>query len=114
MSVSNETMAQAATLREILWSETKFSAANAPMPSDDLPLRLQLLVGFTVPPIVTAVCWLIGRRVARTSGGNAGTKGRAGFWSMLVAAYVIFALALAGRHFLAKQERTDPSELLVQ
>jgi hypothetical protein len=33
---------------------------------------------------------------------------------MLVAAYVIFALALAGRHFLAKQERADPSELPVQ
>jgi hypothetical protein len=33
---------------------------------------------------------------------------------MLIAAYVIFALALAGRHFLAKHERADPSELLVQ
>jgi hypothetical protein len=33
---------------------------------------------------------------------------------MLIAAYVIFALALAGRHFLAKDEGADPSELLVQ
>ena len=84
------------------------------MPSDDFPLRLQLLAGVTVPPILTAVCWLIGWRIARTPGGNTGTKGRAGFWSMLVAAYVIFALALAGRHFLAKHERADPSSLLVQ
>jgi hypothetical protein len=84
------------------------------MLSDDFPLQLRLLVGFTVPPILTAVCWLIGPRVAGSSGGNAGTKGRAGFWSMLIAAYVIFTLALAGRHFLAKQERADPSELLVQ
>jgi hypothetical protein len=84
------------------------------MPSDDSPLRLQLLIGFIAPPILTAVCWLIGRRMARASGGNTGMKGRAGFWSMLVAAYVIFALALAGRHFLAKRERADPSSLLVQ
>lgn len=84
------------------------------MPSDDFPLRLQLILGFTVPPILTAVCWLIGRRVAGASGGKTGTKGRAGFWSMLIAAYVIFALALAGRHFLAKHERADPSSLLVQ
>jgi hypothetical protein len=84
------------------------------MPSDDFPLRLQLLVGVTVPPILTAVCWLAGQRVARAQGGNSGTKGRAGFWSMLVAAYVIFALALAGRHFLAKHEQADPSSLLVQ
>ena len=94
--------------------ETNFSAVSAPMLSDDFPLQLQMLVGLTVPPILTAVCWLIGRRVARASGGNARTKGRAGFWLMLIAAYVIFALALAGRHFLAKQERADPSELLVQ
>jgi hypothetical protein len=33
---------------------------------------------------------------------------------MLIAAYVIFALALAGRQFLAKDEGADPSELLVQ
>jgi hypothetical protein len=84
------------------------------MPSDDFPLRLQLLLGVTVPPVLTAVCWLMGRRVAKPSDGNAGTKGKAGFWSMLIAAYLIFALALAGRHFLAKHERADPSSLLVQ
>jgi ABC-type spermidine/putrescine transport system permease subunit II len=84
------------------------------MLSDDFPLRLQLLIGFTVPPVLTAVCWLIGRRAARAPAGNAGTKGKAGFWSMLIAAYVIFALALAGRHVLAKHERADPSSLLVQ
>lgn len=84
------------------------------MPSDDFPFRLQLIVGFTAPPILTALCWLIGRRVARASGGSPGTKGKAGFWSMLIAAYLIFALALAGRHFLAKHEQADPSSLLVQ
>jgi len=84
------------------------------MLSGDFPLRLQMLVGLIVPPILTAVCWWGGRRVAGSSGGNARTKGTAGFWSMLIAAYVIFALALAGTHLLAKQEHADPSELLVQ
>src|SRR5882757_4756753 len=77
-------------------------------------LQLQILVGITVPPILTAVCWLIGRRVARSSGGAAGSQGRTGFWSMLIAAYVIFALALAGSQFLATHERADPTSLLVQ
>jgi hypothetical protein len=84
------------------------------MPSDDFPFPLQLLAYVTIPPILTAICWLAGRRMARASGGNTGTRGRAGFWSMLVAAYVIFALALAGRHFLSQHEQADPSSLLVQ
>jgi hypothetical protein len=33
---------------------------------------------------------------------------------MLIAAYVIFALALAGSQFLATHERADPTSLLVQ
>jgi hypothetical protein len=84
------------------------------MPSDDFPFQAQVLLGVIVPPILTAVCWLAGQWMASASGGNGGPKARAGFWSMLVAAYVIFALALAGRHFLAKHEQADPSSLLVQ
>jgi hypothetical protein len=33
---------------------------------------------------------------------------------MLIAAYVIFALALAGSKLLARHERADPTSLLVQ
>jgi hypothetical protein len=33
---------------------------------------------------------------------------------MLIAAYVIFALVLAGSQVLAKHERADPTSLLVQ
>ena len=84
------------------------------MLSDDFSWQLQILVGITVPPILTAVCWIIGRRVAKSSGGAAGNQGRTGFWLMLIAAYVIFALALAGSKFLAKRERADPSSLLLQ
>ncbi len=81
--------------------------------TDDIPLRVQLIAGFAVPPVLTAICWVAGRCMARALG-NTGTKSRAGFWSMLLAAYLIFALALAGRHFLAKREQADPSSLLVQ
>jgi hypothetical protein len=81
---------------------------------DDFSLQLQILVGITGPPLLTVVCWLIGRRVARSSGGSAASQGRTGFWLMLIAAYVIFALALGGSQFLAKHERADPSSLLVQ
>ena len=42
--------------------------------SDDFPLRVQLIVGFTVPPILTAVCWLAGRRMAGASGRNSGDE----------------------------------------
>jgi hypothetical protein len=84
------------------------------MLSDDFSLPLQILVGITVPPTLTAVCWLIGRRVARSPGADARSQSRTGFWSMLIAAYVIFAMALAGRQFLAKHDRADPSSLLVQ
>jgi hypothetical protein len=38
----------------------------------------------------------------------------AGFWAMLIAAYVIFALALAGSRFLNRIDETDPSPQLVQ
>ena len=94
--------------------QTNFSAASGPMFSNDFSWQLQILVGITVPPILTAVCWLIGRRVGRSSGGAAGSQGRTGFWSMLIAAYVIFALALAGSQFLARNERADPTSLPVQ
>jgi hypothetical protein len=34
------------------------------MPFDDLSLRLKILVGLTAPPILTVLCWLIGRHWA--------------------------------------------------
>ena len=41
-------------------------------------------------------------------------RNEAGFWAMLIAAYVIFALALAGSRFLNRIDETDPSPQLVQ
>jgi hypothetical protein len=85
-------------------------AASGPMFSDDFSLQLQILVGITVPPILTAACWLIGRRVARSSGGAAGNR-------VLVDAHCRLCdlpLGLAGSQFLARHERADPTSLLVQ
>ena len=75
-----------------------------------MTLRMHLLFGLTVPLGLTVLCWRLG--------GSRRAKSRmwndAGFWTMLIAAYIIFALALAGRRFLNRVDQTDPSPQLVQ
>ena len=71
------------------------------MPLNDLPLRLQILVGLIVPPILTVLCWLLGRRLAGLKPVASGMLKEPGFWAMLLTAYVLFALALAGGRFFA-------------
>ena len=84
------------------------------MPLDSLPLRVQLLIGLIVPPVLTVLCWLIGRRLAGSPRPSFRMWNEAGFWTMLMAAYILFALALAGGRFLNRIDRTDPSPELVQ
>jgi hypothetical protein len=84
------------------------------MPLNDLPLRLQILVGLIVPPILTVLCWLLGRRLARLKPLASGMLKEPGFWAMLVTAYVLFALALAGGRFFAAVDQADPSTQIVQ
>jgi hypothetical protein len=84
------------------------------MPFDDLSLRLKILVGLTAPPILTVLCWLIGRHWAGSQREGTRFQNGAGFWSMLIAAYLIFALALAGSHFFARKDGADPSSQMVQ
>jgi hypothetical protein len=84
-----------------------------------LPLLAKILIGLVAPPIVTIVCWLIGPRLvgARLVGARRErTRERnwVEFWLMLIAAYLIFSLALWGSHFFAGNDRVDPSSLLVQ
>jgi hypothetical protein len=80
-----------------------------------MPLRFQLLMGLTAPLGLTVLCWLVGRRWAGSQR-RAGFRmwNDAGFWAMLLAAYVIFALALAGSRFFNRIDREDPSPQLVQ
>jgi hypothetical protein len=84
------------------------------MPLNDLPLRLQILVGLIVPPILTILCWLVGRRLARSPRLASGMLREPGFWAMILTAYVLFALALAGGRFLERLDRNDPASQIVQ
>jgi hypothetical protein len=84
------------------------------MPWNDLPLRLQILVGLIVPPILTILCWLLGRRLARLKPVDSGMLKEPGFWAMLLTAYLLFALALAGGRFLERVDRADPDSQILQ
>ena len=84
------------------------------MPLNDLPLRLQILVGLIVPPMLTVLCWLLGRRLAGLKRVRSGMLKEPGFWAMLLTAYVLFALALASGRFFAAVDRADPSSQIVQ
>jgi hypothetical protein len=79
-----------------------------------MALRVQLLIGLTAPLGLTVLCWLLGRRLAGSRRPSFKMWNEAGFWAMLIAAYVIFALALAGSRFLNRIDQTDPSPQLVQ
>ena len=79
-----------------------------------MALRAQLLIGLTAPLGLTVLCWLLGRRLAGSRRPSLKVWNEAGFWALLIAAYVIFALALAGSRFLNRIDDTDPSPQLVQ
>lgn len=79
-----------------------------------MELRVQLLIGLTAPLGLTILCWLLGRLLAGPRRPSFKMWNEAGFWAMLIAAYVIFALALAGSRFLNRIDQTDPSPQLVQ
>jgi hypothetical protein len=77
-------------------------------------LREQLLIGLTAPLGLTVLCWLVGRRWASSRRAGSRMCTDADFWTMLLAAYIIFALALAGSRFFNRIDRDDPSPQLVQ
>lgn len=79
-----------------------------------MALRAQLIIGLTGPLGLTVLCWLLGRRWAGPRRAGFRMWNDAGFWAMLIAAYVIFALALAGSRFFNRIDQTDPSPQLVQ
>ena len=81
---------------------------------DDLSLRLKVLVGLTAPPILTLLCWLVGGRLAGSRRLRTRSRDGVGFWLMLLAAYLIFALALASDHFFSNKDNPDPSLRMVQ
>jgi hypothetical protein len=81
---------------------------------DDLSLRAQIILGVIVPPILTLICWFGGRRLMRAKDQPVKPQSKAGFWALLLAAYLLFALALYSSRFFAGTENADPSTQLVQ
>jgi hypothetical protein len=80
---------------------------------DDLTLETKILIGLLAPPTLTLICWLAGPLLA---GWRNWARNRSwpGFWLMLLASYLIVAVALAGGRFLSGNDKADPSSQLFQ
>jgi hypothetical protein len=81
---------------------------------DDLSLRAQILICIFVPPILTLICWFGGRRLLRAKDRPIVPQTKAGFWGLLLAAYLLTALALYSSRYFAGTERADPDVQLIQ
>jgi hypothetical protein len=84
------------------------------MPFDDLTLRAKILIGLFDPPSVTIICWLAGPLLAGARHKRTRTRKWIEVWPMLLAAYVVFAIALAGGRPFTGNENVDPSSQLVR
>jgi hypothetical protein len=80
---------------------------------DDLTLETKIIIGLLAPVALTLICWLVGPLL--TGWRNwALSRSWTTFWLMLVASYLIFAVALGGGRFLGGNEKADPSSQLFQ
>ena len=82
------------------------------MPFDDLPLLTKVLIAIVGPPIVTIICWLVGPLLAGARHGRTRTRSRVEFWLMLLAAYLVFAIACT--HVFNRNDQVDPDSQLVR
>ena len=80
---------------------------------DDLPLETKILIGLLAPLTLTLICWLVGPLL--TGWHNwARNRSWSGFWLMLLASYLIFAVVMAGGRFVSGNDEVDPSSQLLQ
>ena len=84
------------------------------MPFDDLPLLAKILITVVGPPIVTIVCWLVGPLLAGSRHERTRTRHWVEFWLMLLAAYLIFAIAFGGILSFHGNDHVDPSSQLIR
>jgi hypothetical protein len=80
---------------------------------DDLSLRMQIILCVIVPPILTLIGWFGGRRLVKGPRPVV-LQSKAGFWGMLLAAYILFAVAIYSSRRMAGTEHADPTNFLVQ
>ena len=84
------------------------------MPFDDLPLLAKILIAVVGPPIVTIICWLVGPLLAGSRRERTRTRSWVEFWLMLLAAYLIFALAFGGILSFHSNDLVDPLSQLIR
>jgi hypothetical protein len=77
-------------------------------------LRTKIFIGVVGPPIVTTICWLVGPLLAGARHKRTRTRDWVQFWLMLIAAYLVFTIALAGGHLFTGNDHVDPSSQLVR
>ena len=80
---------------------------------DDLTLETKILIGLLAPLTLTLICWLVGPIL---TGWHNWARKRSwpGFWLMLVAAYLVFAIVIGGGRLLSGNDKVDPSSQLLQ
>jgi hypothetical protein len=84
------------------------------MPFDDLPLFAKVLIAMLGPPIVTIICWLAGPLLAGARRNRTRKRSWIEFRLMLLAAYLVFAIAFLGSHIFNRNGQADPSSQLVR
>ncbi len=81
---------------------------------DDLSTLARVCIFLICPPIVTILCSLIAPRLLARKVARTRKLTWKEFWALLLAAYLIFGLAVAGSKLLSGSHSEDPSSLIVQ
>jgi len=84
------------------------------MPFDSLPLLTKIFIGLFGPLTVTIICWLVSPLLTGVRHKRTPARKWIEFWLMLIAAYLVFAIALARGHFFSGNDQVDPSSQLVR
>jgi hypothetical protein len=84
------------------------------VPFDDLPLLAKILIAVVGPPIVTIICWLVGPLLAGSRRDRTRARSWVEFWLILLAAYMIFAIAFEGVLSFHGNDDVDPSSQLIR
>jgi hypothetical protein len=76
------------------------------------PLFVKCLIGFLGPPIATTICWLAAPLLTGIRRRQKRNWSRTEFLLMLLAAYMIFAIAFFHDKIPIRNHEDDPSQLV--
>jgi hypothetical protein len=77
---------------------------------DDLPLWAMISASILIPPLITMFCWFAGPRLAGHKMARVWEKSRKELWLMLLASYLIFAVAGLGAHYLEVRDSGNAAQ----